>query len=54
MDKVPGQLVDEITGIEYTKYEDRFIPGIDVLAGGIVGAGIIFVIGRLIRKPTKK
>ena len=42
MDKVPVQLVDEITGIEYTEYEDRYVPGIEFLGAGIAFAGLVF------------
>ena len=32
MDRIPTQMVDEITEIEYTVYEDKFVPGIDTIA----------------------
>ena len=54
MDKVPVQQVDEITGLEYTSYEDRFVPGIDVLGGGIaLGAGL-FVVSFFLPKPRRE
>ncbi len=54
MDKVPVQQVDEITGLEYTSYEDRFVPGIDVLGGGIaLGVGL-FVVSLFLPKPRPK
>ena len=31
--KVAVEKKDEITEIVYTQYEDRFVPGIDILAG---------------------
>jgi hypothetical protein len=41
MNKVPVILTDEITGIEYTEYEDRYVPGIEVLGGGWVAALVL-------------
>lgn len=33
---------DEITDIHYPTYEDRFVPGVDYLAGGIFVGVVIF------------
>jgi len=41
MDRVPTPQVDEITGIEFITYEDRFVPGIEWL-GGAVGLSALF------------
>lgn len=41
---IPVHGVDEITGIEYTTYQDGFVAGIDVLGGGI---GIAIAISAL-------
>ena len=32
---IPVHGVDEITGIEYTTYQDGFVAGVDVLAAGL-------------------
>jgi len=40
MDRVPTTQVDEITGIEFITYEDRFVPGIEWL-GGAVGLAVL-------------
>jgi hypothetical protein len=32
--RVPVRQVDEVTGIEFVTYEDRFVPGIDWLGAG--------------------
>lgn len=40
--RVPITKNDEITGIAYTVYEDRFVPGVDVLAAGVGLAGGLF------------
>lgn len=42
MNRVPIPQVDEITGIEYITYEDRFVPGVEWLAGG-VGLAALFL-----------
>jgi hypothetical protein len=40
--RVPVPQVDEITGIEYVTYEERFVPGVDWLVGGIGAAVVVF------------
>jgi len=40
MDRVPTAQVDEITGIEFITYEERFVPGIEWL-GGAVGLAVL-------------
>jgi len=51
-DRVPVPQVDEITGIEYVTYEERFVPGVDMLAGGIGAALALFAISFFFRpKP---
>lgn len=40
--KVAVEKTDEITGIVYTEYEDRFIPGVDLLAAG--GGTALFLV----------
>jgi hypothetical protein len=48
MDRVPVTQIDEITEIEYITYEDRFVPGLDVLLIGnaaallLIGASFFF------------
>lgn len=40
--RVPVRQVDDVTGIEYVTYEDRFVPGVDFLgAGGILAAAAL-------------
>jgi len=55
MDHVPTPQVDEITGIEFITYEERFVPGIEWL-GGAVGLAILFfglsLFFRTKEKPT--
>jgi len=40
MDRVPTTEVDEITGIEFITYKERFVPGIEWL-GGAVGLAVL-------------
>lgn len=53
MDRVPIPQIDEITGIEYVTYEDRFVPGLEWLGSGIGLGALFFVISLFFRsKPT--
>jgi len=52
MNRVPLTKTDEITGIDYVEYEDRFVAGLEVLAGGTGGAVLLFGLSFLFRKPT--
>lgn len=38
---VATQNVDEITGIEFSVFEDRFVPGVEFLAVGIGGSLVL-------------
>jgi hypothetical protein len=38
---VPQTTVDEVTGIEAITYESRFVPGVDFLGAGLLGAGVL-------------
>ena len=39
--KVAIEKKDEITEIVFTEYEDRFVPGVDILAAAGVGAAVL-------------
>lgn len=41
-DEVAVKKIDPVTEIEYLDYEDRFLPGIDYLVGGIAVGVVIF------------
>lgn len=47
MDRVPVEQTDEITGLVFTSYEDRYVPGIEVLGGsltlGLLLVGLTFI-----------
>lgn len=36
--------LDPVTGIEGVTYADQFVPGVEFLAVGVLGAGIIFAL----------
>jgi len=38
---VPVKVVDEITGIESQTWEDKFVPGLEFLGGGLFVAVVI-------------
>jgi hypothetical protein len=44
---------DEVTGIVYTVYENRYVPGVDLLAGGVGLAGALFSVSFLLRPKNK-
>ncbi len=39
---------DPVTGIEGVTYRDQFVPGVEFLAVGVLGAGLIFAFTLLI------
>lgn len=52
--QVPTKQTDEITGIEFVTYEQRFVPGVEFLAGGFgLGAGL-FALSFLVQRKTTK
>jgi hypothetical protein len=52
--RVPVTKTDEITGIAYIVYEDRFVPGVDALAAGVGLAGGLFAASFFFRPKNKK
>jgi hypothetical protein len=50
---IPVQHTDEVTGITVDVYEDRFVPGVDMLGAAFLGAGVLAGVSFLFRKkPT--
>lgn len=52
MNQVPVKQLDEITGIEFVTYEERFVPGIEFLGGGAGLAAGLFVVSFLFKRKT--
>jgi hypothetical protein len=51
--RVAVMKTDEITGIEYPEYEDRFVPGIEFLAAGCVFGALLTGATFFFRKKSK-
>ena len=49
--RVPVTQTDEVTGIAFTTYENRFVPGIDVLGAGVALAAVLFTLSFIFRSP---
>jgi hypothetical protein len=49
--RVPVSQTDEVTGIAFTTYENRFVPGLEILAGGVALAGGLFALSFFVRTP---
>lgn len=45
--------VDPVTDQEIVNWEKRFLPGVDFLAGGLVGAGILCGVSFVFRKKVR-
>ncbi len=52
-DEVPVKKIDPITEIEFVDYEDRFVPGVDYLGGGIAFGALVFAATFLGRRGRK-
>jgi len=51
MNKVPITQTDEITGLTYIEYEERYVPGLEVLIGALGGCAVLFGASFLGRRP---
>ena len=49
---VPVKTIDEITGIEAVKYEQRFLPGLEFLGAALLGASLLAGASFLFHKQT--
>ena len=47
----PVKTVDAVTGLERIDYQKRFIPGLDLLGGALLGAGVLAGVSLAFRKP---
>lgn len=52
MNQVPVKQTDEITGIEFVTYDQRFVPGIEFLGGGVGFATGLFVVSLLFKRKS--
>jgi len=52
--RVPIQEVDEVTGLDYVRYEERFVPGLEWLAGGCAVAVLLFGASFLVRSKLSQ
>ena len=51
---VPVKAVDEVTGIEGIQYRKQFVPGLELLAGALLGAGLLAGTSLLFRNSHTK
>lgn len=51
--RVPVNQRDEITGIDYVTYEERFVPGVDTLGLGLGGAAALFALSFFFRSKNQ-
>ncbi len=51
---VPVKTVDEVTGIEGIQYQEKFVPGIDLLGAALLGSAICAGSSVLFRKKQQK
>jgi hypothetical protein len=54
MDRVPVEKTDEITGIAYVEYEERFVPGIEFLGTSVAVSAFLFGASFLFRRRHSK
>lgn len=51
---IPKRTVDEVTGIEAIEYQRRFVPGLEILAIALLGAGALAGSSLLIKTNQQK
>jgi hypothetical protein len=51
---VPVKIVDDVTGIEGVQYRKQFVPGLDILGGALVGAGLLAAASAFFRSSNQK
>jgi hypothetical protein len=51
---VPVKTVDDVTGLEGIQYRKQFVPGLELLGGALLGAGILAGASFFFRKPQTK
>ena len=53
-DRVPVRQVDEITGLEHITYEDRYVPGLEVLGAGLGLAGLLLTVAVFLPRKSSQ
>ena len=51
--KTQMKTIEPVTGLEEIRWEDRFQPGVDILAAALLGAGALAGAARFIKPKTK-
>jgi hypothetical protein len=51
---VPVKTFDAVTGIEGIEYQRRFVPGLDLLGGVLLAAGVVGAASCLFSRPNRK
>lgn len=52
MNRIPVHQTDDITGIAYVTYQEKFVPGIEWLAGGMALAVMLAALSFFFRSQT--
>ncbi len=52
--RIQVTVIDPVTELPDHKWQEVFIPGIEYLGGGLIGAGALFVGSLFIRKQNKQ
>lgn len=52
--RVQVKTLDPVTEIEQVEWQNKFLPGVDILGGGLAVAGALIVGSLFIRKQTKQ
>jgi len=51
--RVPRHATDEVTGLEHVIYENRFLPGVDLLFGGCTATIILLLSAYFLHRRQK-
>lgn len=52
--RVPRKIVDKVTGLEGTQWQDKFVPGVDFLGAAFLGAGLLAGVSMLVPAKSNK
>lgn len=51
--RVQVRTLDPVTELEQVEWQDKFVPGLELLGGGLAVAGVLFIGSFFVRKQTK-